>query len=318
MLKNLRLNVETNTPVLTPSVSPLNSPPFLPADAKRTAVPGAATSLSGPPSRQSSAHNSGTGTPVVSAHHLDWSAVHSSRKFANAFPSSAPSTPLLGPDQPPSVVPTLVAQDPSVTMPPPFDRPFNTLLAADVVYGPEHARWLKSCVEQFLIKPNSTASTGPNPPTSYTGVGIVQPAPLDLQALEELDLNEPKRSRPASRVASPMNLSAPPSGASTPAPLPTSSSASSPSPFAPGTISTPPPESLAPSPAFHLIVPLRPTHTAAIATLDEVFPRAEDLPARKEGEPGRVAVKRHREVGRERGVGRSDEASYRLFEIGWC
>ncbi|ORY49296.1 hypothetical protein BCR35DRAFT_310817 [Leucosporidium creatinivorum] len=256
VLKNLRLNVKTNTPSISPSTSPLNSPPFLPADARSS-------------------------TPPVAAHHLDWQAVHSSRQFATAFPSSAPSTPLNGP----------LKTDTAPTMPPPFDRPFHTLLAADVVYGPEHAKWLKSCVEQFLIRPNSKPATGPNPPTSFSGPEIVQPAPLSLQALEELDLNAP--SAPSS---------------------PPSNSASPPAPTGLHT----PPSTDPPAPAFHLIVPLRPTHTAAIASIAQVFPLAEELEERKEGEAWRVAVKRMRELGREKGVGRADEGSYRLYEIGWC
>lgn len=32
----------------------------------------------------------------------------------------------------------------------PFDRPFDIILAADVVYHPDHARWIKPCVERLL------------------------------------------------------------------------------------------------------------------------------------------------------------------------
>ncbi len=71
-------------------------------------------------------------------------------------------------------------------------------------------------------------------------------------------------------------------------------------------------------PAFHLIVPLRPTHAEAIASIKEVFPKKEDLPERKEGEPWRVAVETITEIERVQGVGRADEENYRLYRIGWC
>ncbi|KAF8346079.1 hypothetical protein F5887DRAFT_1132814 [Amanita rubescens] len=36
---------------------------------------------------------------------------------------------------------------------PPFNEPFDVILAADVVYHPLHAAWIKSCVERLLFKP---------------------------------------------------------------------------------------------------------------------------------------------------------------------
>jgi hypothetical protein len=71
-------------------------------------------------------------------------------------------------------------------------------------------------------------------------------------------------------------------------------------------------------PAFHLIVPLRPTHAPALASIAAAFPSAEDLGPRAEGEPWRVAVKKVTELERQKGVGRADEGGYRLYEIGWC
>lgn len=38
----------------------------------------------------------------------------------------------------------------------PFDRPFDVILAADVIYHPEHARWIKQCVEKLLAQPSSS------------------------------------------------------------------------------------------------------------------------------------------------------------------
>lgn len=53
---------------------------------------------------------------------LDWSIVHN-----------------LGPDD---------------TLPPPFDQRFDVILAGDVVYRKDHALWLRSCVERFLVQPD--------------------------------------------------------------------------------------------------------------------------------------------------------------------
>ncbi|KDR85906.1 hypothetical protein GALMADRAFT_32587, partial [Galerina marginata CBS 339.88] len=41
----------------------------------------------------------------------------------------------------------------------PFDRPFNVILAADVIYHPNHAQWIKRCVEELLTPPDSTSGT---------------------------------------------------------------------------------------------------------------------------------------------------------------
>jgi len=35
----------------------------------------------------------------------------------------------------------------------PLDMPFTTILAADVIYHPDHARWIKGCVERLLLRP---------------------------------------------------------------------------------------------------------------------------------------------------------------------
>lgn len=35
----------------------------------------------------------------------------------------------------------------------PLDARFDVILAADVIYLPEHARWIKQCVEQLLVQP---------------------------------------------------------------------------------------------------------------------------------------------------------------------
>ena len=40
----------------------------------------------------------------------------------------------------------------------PLDRPFDVILAADVIYYPEHARWIKQCVEKLLVQPSHSTS----------------------------------------------------------------------------------------------------------------------------------------------------------------
>lgn len=42
----------------------------------------------------------------------------------------------------------------------PLDRRFNIILAADVVYHPDHARWIKNCVEKLLQVPGPCGSNG--------------------------------------------------------------------------------------------------------------------------------------------------------------
>lgn len=150
-----------------------------------------------------------TSSPITVSK-LDWSAVHTSLRFASRSCHS------------------------SLSMPAPFDSTFDLILAADVVYGPEHAAWIRSCIEQFLRRPSDTDSPD---------------------------------------VA---------------------------------------------NPAFHLIVPLRPTHIPAISSIPLSFPEASSFAPREEGEDWRIGVKAMSETGRVRGIGRVDEGGYRLFEIGWC
>lgn len=171
-----------------------------------------------------------TSTIPIECTKLDWQAVHTSLSFASSSTHS------------------------ELQMPIPFDKRFNTILAADVVYGTDHAQWLKSCVERFLIKPDSSDDD-------------------QVEAIEKLSIGEKKSDSYT-------------------------------------------------KPTFHLIVPLRPTHTVAIASITKVFAYATDLPPRSKliegGEEWRLAIKTVEEIGRSRGVGRADEGGYRLFEIGWC
>ena len=46
---------------------------------------------------------------------------------------------------------------------PPFDRVFDTLYGADIIYELEHAQWIKSCVELLLRKPTSSDEAAEQP-----------------------------------------------------------------------------------------------------------------------------------------------------------
>ncbi|GAA5904222.1 uncharacterized protein JCM6883_006413 [Sporobolomyces salmoneus] len=269
VLENLQKNVVSNSAAVSPAQSPLVSPSLKPINPKSSSlsspsVPGTPHSN---PSPSSSATSSSSSSLPVQTHKLDWSAVHSSRAFSAA---SNPRNP----------IPTI--------MPPPFDKPFHTLIAADVVYGPTHAIWLKSCVEQFLITPDNAESQAQLP-----------------QGIANLSLNE---------SAIPLPLPSRPSLHSTD--TSTNDELSTASHVVTTTASGT--ESPVSGPAFHLIVPLRPTHAEAIASITKVFPSKESLSERKEGEGWRVAIQCVTEIERVKGVGRADEGSYKLFRVGWC
>ncbi|GAA5863415.1 hypothetical protein JCM3774_005284 [Rhodotorula dairenensis] len=285
VLDNLRKNVETNSAAITPITSPTDSP------ALRPTRPGAAAASA--PQSLSSSSSSLSSLPVQT-HKLDWSAVHSSRAFSA----------LAGPGGPMQI-----------NMPAPFDKPFHTLLAADVVYGPTHAEWLKSCVEQFLIKPDQVSSSSSSAPDS------TKDANADHLSEDVADLSLGEPTPKAKKIALPTrpDLHSTDSSAAF--------EASAPSHIATTTVTSSTTLPRGYRPAFHLIVPLRPTHVEAIASIDRAFPKKEDLPPRRrkndgggsgDDEPWRVAIEEITEIERVHGVGRSDEETYRLFRIGWC
>jgi len=121
---------------------------------------------------------------------------------------------------------------------PPTDRPFSEgsfdmVLAADVIYHPDHAQWIKSCVQHYL-----------------------------------------RRGRDGDAYR----------------------------------------------PVFWLIIPLRSTgrHEGIGATVEQAFPTinatADLCPNSEKGE---LVILRKEEIARRDGVGRADEGSYMLFQIGW-
>ncbi|GAA5885747.1 hypothetical protein JCM6882_007552 [Rhodosporidiobolus microsporus] len=280
VLENLRKNVETNSAAISPATSPTASPPLAPVNITPSIASKTSSTDSSAIPSLSSSFTSASAAPPVQALKLDWSAVHSSRAFSAAL-------------NPRSPIPT--------SMPPPFDKPFHTLLAADVVYGPTHALWLKSCVEQFLIKPDapSEKSAADALPKEIAHLSLGEASvPLPTRP----SLNSTGSSMPAVDAVAHTTTSAPTGAAD-------ASKPSSPEPVPVF------------EPAFHLIVPLRPTHAEAIATLKDVFPMKESLPPRNPNAPDggwRVAVQSVTEIERVQGVGRADEENYRLYRIQWC
>lgn len=121
---------------------------------------------------------------------------------------------------------------------PPADGPFSEgsfdmVLAADVIYHPDHARWIKSCVQRYLRRTQDSESQ---------------------------------------------------------------------------------------SSSFWLIIPLRSTgrHEGMDATVEQVFPTLDpDAGSSSDSEKGQLIILRREEIARRNGVGRADEGSYVLFQIGW-
>ena len=110
---------------------------------------------------------------------------------------------------------------------------FDVILAADVIYHPDHAQWIKSCTQRYLRRSQH---------------------------------NESHR------------------------------------------------------PVFWLIIPLRSAgrHEGIGATVEQVFPTLDlDLDSSSDSEKGELIILRKEEIARRNGVGRADEGSYMLFQIGW-
>ena len=121
---------------------------------------------------------------------------------------------------------------------PPTDEPFlegsfDMVLAADVIYHPDHGQWIKSCVRRYLRRSQDCESYRP---------------------------------------------------------------------------------------VFWLMIPLRSTgrHEGIGATVEQVFPSlGSTLDSSPNSEKGELVILRKEEIARRDGVGRADEGSYVLFQIGW-
>ena len=79
-----------------------------------------------------------------------------------------------GPDRPLSISSHFLdwAQSPEVPVPP-FDRPFDIIYGADVIYEVEHARWIKKCVETLLRR--RPADSSPESSDMYASPRAVMP-----------------------------------------------------------------------------------------------------------------------------------------------
>ena len=142
------------------------------------------------------------------------------------------STNVSGQDQSPISVYALDWSNPP-TDDPFSERSFDVVLAADVIYHPDHAQWIKSCVQRYLRRSQHSESH---------------------------------------------------------------------------------------KPAFWLIIPLRSTgrHEGMDATVERVFPTLNpDADSLSGSEKEELVILHKEEIARRNGVGRADEGSYVLFQIGW-
>ncbi|PPQ84889.1 hypothetical protein CVT26_008738, partial [Gymnopilus dilepis] len=82
----------------------------------------------------------------IQVHALDWSSppIPSSSPSSSSTASSSSSSCAPGPGPKPKK---------------PFDKPFDLILAADVIYHPQHAEWIRGCVEGMLRKPQRQPSS---------------------------------------------------------------------------------------------------------------------------------------------------------------
>jgi len=76
------------------------------------------------------------------------------QNVATNFPTSATSP--VGHEA--VVVTTLDWEHPKYSAP--LDQPFDIILAADVIYHPSHAEWIKPCIENLLSRPSSPGDQG--------------------------------------------------------------------------------------------------------------------------------------------------------------
>jgi hypothetical protein len=67
----------------------------------------------------------------------------------------------------------LIHEMPDAKLEEPLKRPFDVIIAADVVYRPSHALWLASTVRRFLRRPKSTSSI--SEPASFHLIAPTRP-----------------------------------------------------------------------------------------------------------------------------------------------
>lgn len=109
--------------------------------------------------------SSSPSTPTtITSSKLDWSAIHRSLAFTKQNHSSRP------------------------VLPAPLDRPFDTILASDVVYEPTHALHLHSAVEQFLVRPPQPQVQGGDAwegSAFWLAVPLLASHNMSIQSIEE-------------------------------------------------------------------------------------------------------------------------------------
>ena len=103
------------------------------------------------------------GTPcTMSAEKLDWAALHRSLLFTKAIKS------------PPPVLPF------------PFDTPFDTILASDVVYEPSHALHIHSSVQHLLARPPPDAESPWLGSAFWLAIPILPSHEVAMKSIEDL------------------------------------------------------------------------------------------------------------------------------------
>ncbi|KAG6812279.1 hypothetical protein H0H92_003588 [Tricholoma furcatifolium] len=85
---------------------------------------------------------------------------------SSSSPSASPSASSSSLRQIPIQVHALDWESPTTTAP--FDEPFDLILAADVIYHPDHARWIRGCVEKLLRRPSASPNSNRDPDSKST------------------------------------------------------------------------------------------------------------------------------------------------------
>jgi len=68
---------------------------------------------------------------------------------------------------------------------PPFDQSFDLILGADIIYEPEHAQWIKECVEKLLRRPGDDDSVDVKPAQFHLVIPIRPTHVLEVSAVED-------------------------------------------------------------------------------------------------------------------------------------
>lgn len=73
---------------------------------------------------------------------------------------------------------------PTLDIPPaPFDVPFDIILGADIIYEPEHARWIRQCLLKLLRPPNGQST---EPPVFHLVFPLRPTHAVESQSIEDV------------------------------------------------------------------------------------------------------------------------------------